>query len=284
MLAELFDRIVRHAESRVRVVTIQESPDERTDRVLVDGVATGIDFVHDAMPPKHSHQFDTLQGFISYLNSDHAAPELEETHIVFVGGEFATANMAYDSNYVHEASLPLHVSEEFDALQELTKGVSQKELWRALVTDLADSFPVSLRLAISNLAMTNTEGQQVKISDVGLSEESAQRKAVIIFPSQKAGETDTTKELDLDWTFVGRYRECFDHTIAVPIRIELMVEQGEPPMFIFHPLGLPTILRKYRQDLVEHLTAELDRERFTVHEGIETSGHTAPSVHKGFTY
>lgn len=284
MLAELFGAIVRHAESRVRIVTVEESPNQKTNQVLVDGNKVGDAFVIEAMPPKHVHQFGTLEGFMSYLNSEHAEPENDETHIIFVGGDFVTANMSYRSNIVHEASLPLHVSEEFNALMELTKGVSQKELWRALVTDLADSFPISLRLAISNLAMTNTEGRQVQISDVGLSEESAQRKATIIFPSQKAGETDTTKELDLDWSFVGRFRECFDHVIKVPIRIELSVEQGEAPIFTFHPLGLPTIMREYRHVLVAHIIEGVDSTRFTVHEGIETSGQTAPGAHKGYSY
>ncbi len=291
MLAELFDRLVQHAESRVRIVTIQESPDKKSNRVFVDGVQTGEDYTKVAMPPKHVHQFDTLEGFMSYLNSEHATPRSPDItqvrpgkHIIFVGGEFATANMSYQSNVVHEASLPLHISEEFDALQKLTQGVTQKELWRALVTDLADSFPVSLRLAISNLAMTNTEGRQVQISDVGLSDESAQRKAVITFQSQKAGETAMTKELVLDWTFVGRYRECFDHKITVPIRMTLSIEDGEGPIFTFHPLGLPTIMRQYRHDLVAHIVKGINSEWYTVHEGIETSGYTAPAVHKGFKY
>ena len=129
--------------------------------------------------------------------------------------------------------------------------------------------------------MTNTEGRQVQISDIGLRGESAQRKAVITFPSQKAGETDTKKELDLDWNFVGRYRECFDHKIDVPVRIEVSIEDGEAPIFTFHPLGLPTIMIQYRHDLVDHLAGGIQSDWFTVHEWYVTLGFVAPTALQG---
>lgn len=290
MLAELFDRLVQHTKQRVMVLCIDETPDTVEKAVLVDGSVVGDSFTVRNMPPKKSHIFDTLQGFTSYLNSEHCEVTTGDPvvpgrkHIVFVGGEYVTANLSYSSNEVHAAALSLFIAEEFEALMKLREGVGQKELWRVLVTDLADSFGgPQLRLAISNLDLKHTEERQVEISDMGLEEEGGKRYAQLTYPSLTTGETEEQKTVALDWTYTGRFRECYDYQITVPVRIEVTIED-KAPLFTFHCIGLPTIIRQYREALATHIRNELSDDRYTVHEGVEVPGETSPAAHKGYTY
>ena len=289
MLAEFFHALVSHAERRVKEVVVDKSPDHTEHRMFVDGVAKGESYTIPHNPPKKSHIFDTLEGFTSYLNSEHCDYEddgralHEGKHIVFVGGEYVTANLSYSSNAVHAAALSLFIAEEFEALMKLREGVNQKDLWRALVTDLANAFPAQLRLAISNLDLKATEERQAEIKDSGLQEEGEKRYATITYPSLKTGEVEEKKTLDLEWTYTGRFRECFKQEISVPVRIEIEIQNGAP-FFTFHCIGLPTIMRNYREALAAHIRNELSDGRYTVHEGVEVPGETSPEAPKGFLY
>lgn len=289
MLAELFDKLVEHAKARAWETCIDQSSDHKTYQMFVDGLSTGESWTVPRPPPKKTHVFDTLEGFTSYLNSDHCNCEGDARvlhkgrHIVFVGGEYVTANMSYSSNDVHAAALSLFIAEEFEALMRLREGVNQKDLWRLLVTDLASSFPMQLRLAISALDLKRTEEQQVEITETGLEEEGGKRMVTLTYPSLKTGETQESRTLSLDWTYVGRFRECYSYEISVPVRIEIEIDHGAP-LFKFHCIGLPTIMRNYRESLAQYIRNDLGGDRFTVHEGVEVPQDTSPAAHKGYSY
>ncbi|KKM71911.1 hypothetical protein LCGC14_1425830 [marine sediment metagenome] len=291
MLAEFFDKLVSHAQAQAREVTVDKSPDHTTHQMFLDGQPVDkAKYKIASFPPKKSHIFDTLEGFTSYLNSEHCEVTKGDPvvpgrkHIVFVGGEYVTANLSYSSNVVHAAALSLFIAEEFEALMKLKEGVGQKDLWRLLVTDLSNSFGgPQLRLAISSLDLKRSEEQQVEIADMGLEEEGGKRIAQLTYPSLKTGETEEQRTLQLDWTFTGRFRECYSQEITVPIRIEITIQHGAP-LFTFHCIGLPTIIRAYREALATHIRNEINGDRYTVHEGVEVPDATSPAAHKGFSY
>ena len=294
MLRDFLDRLIQLGHDRVQITTVDDSPDARVKQVLVDGVKRGDRYIEHRLPPKKTHSFDTLVGLTSYLNSDHCTfaqgdKDIRgQKHIVFVGGEFVTANLSYSSNCVQAAYLNLDLAEEFLALLKLGNGVGQKTLWRLLVTHLSGCFSDALLLAISDLSLTATEESAATIEELGGGEESSSRRAEITFPSRKTGDTETKKTIEVDWVYTGRYRECFQQQIVVRVRLEIAIENGSP-RFYFHPMGLPTIMREYREALADHLRNELKAERYTIHEGTEVPDPDSQSEpplgqDKGFTY
>lgn len=212
-----------------------------------------------------NHQFTSLEGFISYLNSDRCKPE---RGIIFVGERSVSARLRYQDVNADTAVLNLEHSEEFKALLRLTQGVSQKDLWRLLNTHLFASLPLELLIQISNIKLAGNKDKDVQISDVGQVSVSGTDALRVVWSDPKANEGTRTTDICKSWCWQGRIWGAFSKRFQVSLVLEI---DAESVKFTFHAQQLETVMRSARLELVTELTNGLqahdDKARFTVHEG-----------------
>lgn len=209
--------------------------------------------------PSRNHQFSTLAGFLEYMNSWHAA---DDKGVVFVNGSNVVADLQYQKPGSHRAILRLEHSEEFNALNALFKGVSQKELWRLLMTKLHGCLSDTLLFEISSLKISGGDTVTSQIQKSGLANGESKRVMKIQNVDPKVGVGDF--ELSLEWTWTGRIWECYDTEYEIELHLELAFDG---PKFTFHPRRLDKVLNQAKQDLVGTLQGNLSANQFTVHEG-----------------
>ena len=215
------------------------------------------------------HAFYTLDGFLSYLQSARSNPidrigQPAPNGIIFVEQEKVVADLDYLSEVPQRAVLPLEPSEEFMALMALANGVSQKQLWRLLVTKLADHLPVDLLMQISNITIKKESAEDLEISHGGLGQRGAADKIRISCAGKKVGDSQIT-DLDTAWVWSGRLWEAI--SVEVQISLTLEVEADRELRFIFHPRQLVGMQRQSLLAIAKKLERELKGDRFTVHEG-----------------
>lgn len=225
--------------------------------------------------PNRSHTFRTLDGFIDYLQSDHAKKTTINTDddergkdVVFVGSDSIRAQLLYQESTAneHRLNLNLEESEEFLALRKLFDGVSQKDLWRMLVTDLTGCINNSLLLAIGQLDVTEKNVQQTRIDTSGIEQREGSNGITILYPAQN-GEGELIAPLKVDWDWTGRIWECFNQEAVVHLRLEIELEKNGLK-FKFHPSRLELVMSGQRADIVETLRERLPKEQFDVFEGV----------------
>lgn len=221
----------------------------------------GFQLVREAAAPLvHQHKFRTVMGLTDYIA---AHPVDDAPGILFVGDDKVYADCAYGSREGAQCVLRLEPSEEYQALEKLMEGVGQKELWRALISDLDGCFDTTLLLQVSNLEFADDSKATVKIDAAGLGDATA-RACFRVTTTGEGGPSSAT--LTLDWTWRGRIWRCFEDQADIALRLELMKKKDGGLVFIFHPKRLSEVVDNHRQRLVERIKAAAP-ERFTVHEG-----------------
>lgn len=211
------------------------------------------------------HVFTSLEGYLSYLNSDRCAPE---RGIIFVGQDSVAARLKYQNVADDMATLKLEHSEEFKGLIRLMGGVSHKDLWRLLNTHLFAALPIDLLLQVSNIKVAGKRDADIQISDVGQVDTKKGDSLRVVWSDPKADGGSRIAEIGKNWVWEGRIWGAFTKTFRVCLVLEIDAENVK---FTFHAQQLETIMRNARLELVKELTEGVakhaDTARFTVHEG-----------------
>lgn len=207
------------------------------------------------------HRFATLEGFLSYLQSEHTAIDHGP---VFVGEKSINLPLRYGKTVPDVISLGLSDSEEWAALMSLQHGVTQKTLWRLLVTKLAGCVDVSLLMTIGTLTMNKKQESGASIDPFGITTSKGAAETVVTFPAA-GGAGEQKRSIANEWTFLVRRWECFSQTFQVVTTLELGTDNGEIT-FTFHPRRMKQVEQTSRASLVAEIQKGVP-ERFTVHEG-----------------
>jgi hypothetical protein len=209
--------------------------------------------------PMRMHRMDTLTGLLDYLASIHAKGD---SGVVFVGDSTVTVDLQYQKPGTHTLTLTLGRSDEYNALQSLFAGVSQKQLHNLLLTKLDACIDPALFLQISSIKIGADETIESIIKPSGLTNKSGSSKISMTFSAPK-GEGTHTAEIQQKWQWKGRIWEAFDDEFVIDLTLEL---DSNGPKFTFHPRRLDVVLRTARLALVNELKGKVP-DTFTVHEG-----------------
>lgn len=227
-----------------------------------DGAGETVVKAFDKKVPERLHRFLTLEGFLSYLNSEHTEGTKSP---IFVGEKSVCVPLRYRDVVQEIVTLNLVDSEEWVALMELQHGVLQKTLWRSLVTKLAGCVDPTLLMTIGALALTRKQGEGAIIDPFGITSTNAASETVVTFPAT-GGAGEQKRSIANEWTFRVRRWECFPSLYAVTTTLEMSTDGGDI-RFTFHPRRLKQVEQVGRADLVAEITKTADVTRYTVHEG-----------------
>ena len=209
---------------------------------------------------ERAHKFSDLQSFVAFLKRPDAGRTALDTvkdghpGLVFVAENYIQASLLYGHPLSHTASLNIKESEEFQAIRTLSQGVSQKALWRFLVTSLDAKVDPSLLLQISSLGIKSKDDREFTIRSAGLGQGKASNALIVSTLNPTTGEQ--VSEIRTDWGFNVPLWDCFDRSYVIQTVLEIVpTDQGLK--FFFHIKSLADILRVARRDLVEDISAEL---------------------------
>lgn len=217
-----------------------------------------------------SHTFETDAGFLAFLNSDHcknlSIGGRESKGVVFTG---AADKIVADLDYgIHpriaqRAMLKLDATEEYIALTKLLNknGLTQRELWSLLVSELHNCIDPALLLAIGSIQMTKDEEKTAKIDVSGFSNRTERSGWSMTWGTDASKKTNSY----FDWEWKGRIWNCFDYESIVALRLEINNDEGV--RFIFHARRLQKVLIDARAALNAHIAAGLP-EHFQCYQAI----------------
>ena len=286
--------LLERGEGTPRAFTVFEDERYTGTGIIFGGAREPNLIVREKLRPLRHHTFRTLEGFLAYLNSDDCAKiqipayivfngglndmatsellnvyvplvELEAHGIVFVGTAGVTANLAYGQLANQMAYLELEFSEEYAALMRLLAGVSQRELWRLLITALDASIDRALLLSIAQISITPTGVNTVRIDDVDSTDKTVRDSLEITWGGGAKG--DKVATIETDWVWTGQVFECFPHVVSINLRLEVQTSENGI-QFTFHPRRLDAVLRGTRNALVERLQSGVPK-HISVYEGQE---------------
>jgi len=237
--------------------------DAFAQHVAINGKVTAI----QKIVSRRRHLFMSRVGFIAYLNSEKSG---KEPGAIFVNDQSVYADLNYMGEVPQVANLPLTFAEEYAGLCTIIQGVSQKVLWREMLTRLSGCIDNGLLVQVSNLNIRQESGSNVKIEHLGLEQQKTD-KGVRIAVDDQNGKGSLVAELDTKWTWTGRIWEAFEQTFSIELTMEVDISSG-PLRFIFHPKRLETVKREARLALVEEIKNQISGERFAVYEGTHSGG------------
>jgi hypothetical protein len=278
--------LLKRGEQTPRTFTVFQDS-RQTATAVIYGVGHAPELIlRENLRGARAHSFRSLPGFLEYLNSVycatirvHPAPnntdegaegamntiEVPAHGVLFVGVSRVVADLAYGQLPNQYAFLDLAFSEEYQALMRLFNGVSQRELWRLLITSLDGCIDRGLLLSIGQIAIAPAGNNTIRIDDVGVVDQSVREALDITWGAGAKG--DKTATIQTQWTWTGRIFECFALTASIRLRLEVQTSE-KGIQFLFHPQRLETVLRDTRESLVADIRSSLPK-HISVYEGVE---------------
>lgn len=263
MIKDAINLLIDKGSKEQKFIKVHDDGDSVQMLVLEDGKYHLKMFEKPAV--KRGHLFASLDSFIEYLNG----PKCEKGGVCFVSNDEVVAELNYNSHVSVRVLLTLKESPEFTALKLLSKGVNQKDLWRALVTDLKGNFPDELELAVGNAKAVQKTESQVEINDFGLVKGETSDSITVTFMRAGGNEMETVV-LKKEWSWIGRLWE------AVPVdivkaefltRLELSAEGGLIK-YTFHIPEEDTVKLQAKEDLTAHLRKKING-KFEIYVGTQ---------------
>lgn len=276
-LDNAIDKLVSIGRDKLQFKTIHEEEDQL--QILIQQSCDRDPIIQTFQKQRQSrnHIFESVTGFLAFLNSSHCAIAVGgaandsvsalalKPGVVFTASSTnVVADIEYGARIPQRAILKLDSTEEFAALLQLIgeggpkdddndepEGLSQRELWRMLISKLDGCIDSGLLLAIGSLEMSADAESKSKISLAGLRDRVSTSAVRITF-----GEGNTqTADLRLDWEWKGRIWNAFDREFTVPLRLEINNDLGL--RFIFHARRLQKVLIDARAALTETIAEGL---------------------------
>jgi hypothetical protein len=172
---------------------------------------------------------------------------------VWVNSKAIRADLAYGKHTTRVERMPLNLAEERDALEELMRGVNQRDLWELLATDLHGCLPPTLMLAVGSLKVSVKREENRDIEVTGVSSGGETRAIRIRYGTAKG---DQETEIPGEWTWCGRWYQGWDKVYEVPLRLIIDTEDGL--RFRFVPRRICAVQDQVLEDLVQHLDENTD--------------------------
>lgn len=211
--------------------------------------------------PSVKHEMNTIESLVQFIiDHGHAKQDTPPNTLVFMepGRRLAewriSAALRYRDFDPSTANVALLPSPEYLALEALFGGVSQRDLWRLLITDLRDMVDESLLLGISSLRASLKDEKQVDISPLGLGDAKGARRLKLTFAAAK-GEGSLSQDLPTEWTFTIPIWESWTSTYEIKTTLEIDTSDGLA--FVFHPRRLHEVIRQARTDVAGYLRQSL---------------------------
>ncbi len=256
MIQEALEYLVTTGKQLCSVIDVHSNSDE-TIKLVNATVST-----FKAEPWCWNHKFGSLSGLLSFVNSAHCA---DRTGVIWVNRNGITVHPSYETNRSDRLALPATFSDAWNALQQLTHSIGQRNLWRLLVTDLAEAMPPTgaLLALIQNIKIKSASADEVTIGASGETSQAGASSLMVTYPGKTGASAEA--RIDVNWLWKGRIWDTFEKEYEVNLRLEL-VTGPEGLTFTFHPRSIQDVLRQMRLDIVEQVQAKLPK-HFTVYEG-----------------
>jgi len=210
---------------------------------------------------ERDHILGSIESFLEYLKSPHAKGPIA----VFVGPTKVVANLDYRSptpstegpmaevrGAPQVISLPLVPSKEWVALERLGEGVSQKALWRLLVSDLAGTTDPELLASIATLATKKTAKAAEVVDQVGISQLEGGLSIAITVGGQESQSIKTSHFFNV------RPWEGLETKICIETALEIDPDRPDQ-FFTFHPRSIDMAIIEARRSLRTLIADEVGR-------------------------
>ena len=199
------------------------------------------DYRKVAAVPGRSHALHSLASLVDYVTGPFC--DASKT-TVFVSREKLYGDCRYGTDETQRLTMPLALSPEYVALQKLFAGVGQKDLWRLLVTDLAQALDPGLVLAIGSLERA-TKGSDVGTVDATTGLVSGSREFAVSVVSK--GVSQEVK-LQPNYLFSGPLVTAIEGKYEIGLRLD-MDSTDRGLVFRFHPIGLDRVWQSLLEDM-----------------------------------
>lgn len=241
------------------------------EKLVVGPCGTEVRKYPEPEAPRH-HEFETVDGFVEYLNSAHCveerwaertspsdAPHGNTRRGLVMVGDLVEADLAYRERTTEQAArLRLLETQEFAGLGSLLRAQGVKDAWRVVTTVCRDSFVPELGAQLSVLRVLSARREELDIDYTGLGGGRDHASCRVVVGQSEQG-------FSTDWDWEGSLWRCFDYPVTVQVRVEL--EKAEKGLEVrFHLLNLPEVVLETRRALVMALRARVPA-HFEVYEG-----------------
>ena len=284
MLQEAIDYIHRLGQAVPNVITVHDNGETATKLVTrpslrsVDGkpVESPISEIlkYPKAPAPYHARIDTIPSLLRLLGD--IEPE-DPDPVLYVdaaptalGGVGAiVADLNPDGHVEATATAPLYLAPEFEALLALNRkdGITQKDLWELLITDLADALPPELLIQVQSLEWTRKGAGALTVNPLGLQEGETSHGYAVTSTTGEAG----ASTIRHDWTWNGRIWSAYDTTLPIRLRLTL-VEGPEGLAFRFYPRRLADAVADHAEHLIEHILEDESTEDVAVYAGVRDRG------------
>jgi hypothetical protein len=207
------------------------------------------------------HSFGSLEGLLAFVNSAHCG----WPGVIMVNEKGIFVDPSYETNRDDRLTMPATFSDAYKALGKLAQGIGQRNLWRLLVTDLAEAIRPAGKLLsfIQGVNIRAESKNEVTISAAGETDQSGGSVLTVTYPGK--GGASAEARIDVEWTWRGRIWDTFAKEYEIPLRLEI-VPGSEGVLFTFHPRCLSDVLRRMRLDLVAEIAEKIPK-HYSVYEG-----------------
>ena len=191
----------------------------------------------------------SIPSLIAYLGR----PEKTKQDIaVFVNREEARAIIGHDARRPDHARMDMCWSQEYDALQRVFRGVSQKDFHGLLRGPMAGCMDKPLLMQMGEMNVASNNQQSCSITPAGITTESESATLKVSFKNPR-GEDEA--EIETDWTWTGRLFEAWDKEVEIPVVLDIST-QHDNVMFTLVPERVQAIIDRYMDELADHLNTE----------------------------
>lgn len=236
-----------------QVLEVHEDEKQKIKLVVSNGGKADI-VAYDLIVDEFEHRFDTLDGLIDFCEKQKGAGT-DKKAVIFVEDSEIFADFAHGKPHRKQSAfVALCPTEEYGGLQNLFRGVTQRELWVLLATTLEKAMPAELFLKISALDVKTFSQSGQKIDVAGIQSGDGSYSLQI-----QCGPESKTIPVEWVWKSDGLW-ECYrQELVEIKLRLEILAsEKAGEMIFKFHPRHLETIRRTERERIATYLKAELD--------------------------
>ncbi|MCA9413383.1 MAG: hypothetical protein KC944_19370 [Candidatus Omnitrophica bacterium] len=198
-------------------------------------------------PWNKSHTFDHVHDFVEFMNSDDGKG-LRGRRVIFVDLNGIAADLEYETERSGNVRVPFEATRQILAILDLEQGVTQKELFQLLYSDLSETGTDELLACIRNIKLSKSEESKSSIEVDGLLAEGKQSLRVT-YPT-KDGQKEAT--IPTDWVFYLPVWHQWPGKYSIATRLEIDCS-NQPILFKFHIRDLAGQQREWIQEVIKYL-------------------------------
>lgn len=258
MIKEGLEYLVRLAHDAKKPELLLETDLEKV--FLVAGVDH---YISKPRPLPVSLMLHDMVDFVQWVKLQAKRGDVEYV-TVMVDDKIAMATVDMETRRRYQSWCPLLETPEWHALEQIrTKRLTQQSLWKYLVGDLRDCFPVDLRMALGQVKVSASREAEVAILDSGLSTDKGGKTIRVEFATKGDPRSTQSADLPVIWEYTGPvYKGICEHTYSLDLRLFMDVAEGLT--FMLQPLGFGRFMTGVMDDLLSDLRSELKHDKIQV--------------------